>query len=61
MDDHPIMQSRNGVAARTDAEPRNHCMDEAGQRGEQQRKPEPERMALMLQIGLPDGLGVLEK
>ena len=36
-------------------------MDEAGQRGEQQRKPEPERVALVLQIGFPDGTWVLEK
>lgn len=61
MDDHPIMQSGDGIAARTDAEPRDYCMDEACQRGEQQRKPEPERMALVLQIGLPNGPWVLEK
>lgn len=36
-------------------------MYETGQRGEEQRKTETERVALMLQIGLPNGLRVLEK
>ena len=36
-------------------------MDEAGQRGEQQRKSESERMPLVLQVGFPNGPWVLEK
>lgn len=36
-------------------------MDEACQCGEQQRKPEPERMALVLQIGFPNGPWMLKK
>lgn len=61
MDDHAVMQSRNGIAARTDAQPGDHRVDEAGQRGAEKRKPEPERVALMLQIRLPDGTWMLEK
>ena len=55
------MQSGDGGAAGTDEQPRDYGVDEACQGGEQQRKPEPERMALVLQIGLPNGPGVLEE
>ena len=58
---HPRIQARDGGAAGTDAQPRDDCMDEAGQRGEEQRKPESERTALVLQIGFPNGPWVLEK
>lgn len=61
MDDHAVMQSCDGIAARADAQPRDYCVYEAGQRGEEKRKPESERVALMLQIRLPDGAWVLEK
>lgn len=55
------MQSGDGGAAGTDAQPGNYCVDEACEGGEQQRKPEPERMALVLQIGLPNGPWMLEE
>ena len=55
------MQSGDGVAARADAEARDDRVHEAGCRGEEERKPEPERMALMLEVGLPNGPWMLEK
>jgi hypothetical protein len=55
------MQPGDGIAARTDAEPRDYGVYEAGQRGEEQRKAEPEGMALVLEVGLPNGPWVLEK
>jgi hypothetical protein len=58
---HPIMQSGDGGAAGTDAQARDYCVDEAREGGEQQRKPEPERVALVLQIGLPNGPWMLEE
>ncbi|MFZ0551611.1 MAG: hypothetical protein WAM21_12470, partial [Steroidobacteraceae bacterium] len=61
IDDHPLMQSRDGFAARADAKARDQGMDEARQGGQEQRKPKPQRMALVLQIGLPNGPWVLEK
>jgi hypothetical protein len=61
MEHHPLVQSRDGVAAGTDEESRDHGMYEARQRGKQQREPEPERMALVLQVGLPNGPWMLEK
>ena len=61
MDYHPIVQAPDGIAAGTDEQPRNQRVYEAGQRGQEQREPEPERMALVLQIGLPNGPWVLEK
>jgi hypothetical protein len=36
-------------------------MDEACQRREKQRKPEPKRVALVLEIRLPNGPWMLEK
>jgi hypothetical protein len=61
IDDHPIMQSGDGFAPRADEEARDQGMYEACQRGEEQRKPKPQRMALVLQIRLPNGPWVLEK
>jgi hypothetical protein len=61
VDDHPVMEPGDGSAAGTHAEPRNYRVYETRERGEEQRKPECQRMALMLQIRLPDGAWVLEK
>jgi len=61
MDHHPLVESRNSLAPRTDEEPRDQCMDEAGQRGGQQRDPESEGVALMLQIGLSHRSRVVEE
>jgi len=36
-------------------------MEEAGQAGQKKRTSEGNRLALMLEIGLPDGLGMDEK
>jgi len=36
-------------------------MEEAGQAGQKKRTSEGDRLALMLEIGLPDGLGMDEK
>lgn len=59
MDDHPVVQPRDGIAAGADEEPRDHGMDEASQPGKQQRQRKSERMALMLEIRLSDGSRVL--
>lgn len=61
MDDHPVVQPRDGIAAGADEERRDYRMDEAGQRGEEQRQRKSERMALVLAIGLPDGIRVPEE
>ena len=52
MDDHPIVQPRDGFASCADEEPGDDRVYQAYQRGAQQRHPESEGMALMLQIGL---------
>jgi hypothetical protein len=59
--DHPIVQSRDGAAAGAHEERRHYCVYEAGQGGEEQRACEAESMALMLEIRLADGAGVLEE
>lgn len=61
MDDHPIVQAGDGIAAGADTERRDDRVDEAGQRREEERNPESERVALVLQIRLPDRVRVLEK
>lgn len=55
------MQPGHRVAAGADEQPRNQRVYETCQRGNEERKPEPERVALMLQVGFPNGLGMLEK
>ena len=61
MDDHAIMQPGDCIAAGADEQRRDPCMYETRQRRKEQREPEPERVALMLQVGLPNGPRVLEK
>lgn len=61
MDDHSIVQPHHRIAARPDEECRNHGMYETGQRGEEQRDPEPERAPLMLEVRLSDGARVLKE
>lgn len=61
MDDHPVVQPRDGFAPCADEEARDDRVYQAGQRGAQQRQPESEGMALMLQIGLSDRLRVVEE
>lgn len=60
-DDHPVVQSRDGRAARMDKETRDHCMDETCQSGCQQGKAETEGMALMLEIRFTHGTRVLHE
>ena len=55
------MQSRDRFAACTDEQPRNHRVYEACQRRAQQRNPESEGVALMLQIGLSHRSRVIEE
>ena len=52
MDYHALVEPGDRLAPGTDEEPRDQCMDEAGQRRAQQRDPESEGVALMLQIRL---------
>lgn len=59
MDDHPVIQPGDGIAAGADEEPRDHGMDETGQPGEHQRERKAERMTLMLEIRLSDGSRML--
>src|SRR6185437_4409531 len=61
MDHHPVVKSRDGLAPGTDEETWDQRMDQAGQRGGQQRDPEAERMALMLQIGLSHRARMVEE
>ena len=52
VDHHPIMQPRDRLATRTDEQSRDQPVYEACQRSAEQRNPESESVALMLQIGL---------
>ena len=61
MDNHPIVQPRDGFAPGADEEPGDDRVDQACQRGAQQRHPESEGVALMLQIGLSHRLWVVEE
>lgn len=61
IDDHPFVQSLDGLAARPDEQPRDHRMDEACQGRGQQRNPESEGVALMLQIALAHRARVVEE
>ena len=59
--DHPSVQSRDGAAPGAHEERRHDGVYETGQGGEEERPPEAQSMALMLEIGLADGSGVLEE
>ena len=61
IDDHPVVQSPDGIATCTDEQPWDQRMDEARQRRTQQRNPESEGVALMLQIALSHRARVVEE
>jgi len=61
VDDHAIMQARDGFATGVDEQPWNERMDQAGQRGAKQRDPEPEGVTLMLQVRFSDGSRMVEE
>jgi hypothetical protein len=61
MNDHAIMQPCDGLAARADEKPRDDGMYETGQCGAEQRNPEAEGAALMLEVRLTDRSRVVEK
>ena len=61
MNHHPVVESRDRLASRADEEPGDQCMDEARQRGGQQRDPESEGVALMLQIRLSHRARMVEE
>lgn len=61
MDDHAVVQPGDCLAACTDEQARDYPVYETCQRGAEQRNPESEGVALMLQIGLSHGSRVVEK
>ena len=61
MDYHPVMQPRDGLAARANEQSRDQPVYEAGQRRAQQGDPESKGVALMLQIGLSHRSRVVEE
>ena len=61
MADHPLMQACDGSAAGAHEQSRNECVHETGERRQEERQPEPEGVALMLQIGLSNGVRMLEE
>jgi hypothetical protein len=59
--DHALVQDGDPVGGRTFAKTWDHGMEEAGETGQEKRASKGNGLALMLEIGLPDGLGMDEK
>jgi hypothetical protein len=61
MDDHAVVQPRDGLAACTDEQPWDERVYEARQRGAEERYPKTEGGALMLQVRLSDRSRMVEE
>ena len=59
--DHALVQDSDPAGGRAFAETWNHGVEETGETGQKKRAGKGKGLALMLEISLPDGLGMGEK
>jgi hypothetical protein len=59
--DHALVQDGDPAGSGAFAKTWDHGMEKAGEAGQEKRPSEGNGLALMLEIGLPDGLGMDEK
>jgi hypothetical protein len=59
--DHALVQDGDPAGGGAFAKTWDHGMEKAGEAGQKKRTGEGNSLALMLEIGLPDGLGMGEK